>query len=72
VLEAALGSELSGAGLPLPLVACPGVVTGRGEELDPFFEAFADAMAEHRHFTRGISDKGAETASRPPSDEGTP
>jgi len=39
-----------------------GVVTARGKDLESFFAAFADAIADHRHFERGNPTKGAQSA----------
>jgi catalase len=49
----------------------PGVVTAKGKDLGPFHEEFASAMKDHRHFNRGIFDKGAEKAPRHPTTKGT-
>ena len=56
LLEAALRTAPAGDA-PQPPVSRPGVVTAVGKELDPFFEAFAGAMADHRHFPRGAFDR---------------
>jgi catalase len=72
VLEAALRPARSGDGQTQAAVSRPGVVTALGQELDPFFEAFASAMADHRHYSRGIVDEGTEVAPRAPSTAGNP